>query len=55
VTLLILAAVITPSGDPFTLSVVFVPLYFLYELSSLFVKAAPKEENEDMELEEDEI
>lgn len=35
VALLILAAVITPSGDPFTLMVVFLPLYFLYELSAL--------------------
>ncbi|KAA6314857.1 Sec-independent protein translocase protein TatC [termite gut metagenome] len=55
VALLILSAVITPSGDPFTLSVVFIPLYLLYELSSFFVKAAPKEENEDVELEEDGI
>ncbi|KAA6314211.1 Sec-independent protein translocase protein TatC, partial [termite gut metagenome] len=52
VALLILAAVITPSGDPFTLSVVFIPLYFLYELSSFFVKAVPKEENEDVEEED---
>ncbi|KAA6352263.1 Sec-independent protein translocase protein TatC [termite gut metagenome] len=55
VALLIFSAVITPSGDPFTLSVVFVPLYFLYELSSLFVKAVPKGENEDVESEEDGI
>lgn len=33
VVLLILAAVITPTGDPFTLSLVFIPLYVLYELS----------------------
>ena len=38
VVLLILAAVITPSGDPFTLSVVFLPLYLLYELSILLVR-----------------
>jgi sec-independent protein translocase protein TatC len=38
VSLLIAAAIITPSSDPFTLSVVFFPLYFLWELSSLFVK-----------------
>jgi len=38
VVLLVLAAIITPSGDPFTLMVVFLPLYFLYELSILFVK-----------------
>ncbi len=38
VALLIFAAVITPSGDPFTLAVVFFPLYFLWELSAMFVK-----------------
>ncbi len=46
VILLILAAIITPSGDPFTLSVVFFPLYFLYELSSLLVK---KDKPEDLD------
>ena len=38
VVLLALAALITPSGDPFTLAVVFLPLYLLYELSILIVK-----------------
>lgn len=38
VVLLVLAAVITPSGDPFTLMVVFLPLYMLYELSVLVVR-----------------
>lgn len=38
VALLVLSAIITPSGDPFTLSVVFLPLYMLYELSILVVK-----------------
>ena len=33
VVLLVLAALITPTGDPFTLMVVFLPLYGLYELS----------------------
>jgi sec-independent protein translocase protein TatC len=36
--LLIAAALITPTGDPFTLSLVFFPLYGLYELSIFFVK-----------------
>lgn len=36
--LLILAAIITPTGDPFTLSVVFFPLYILYEFSAMLVK-----------------
>lgn len=33
VVILILAAVITPTGDIFTLTVVFLPIYLLYELS----------------------
>lgn len=35
VVLLILAAIITPSGDAFTLLVVALPLYLLYEVSIL--------------------
>lgn len=38
VILIALAALITPSGDPFTLTVVFLPLYLLYELSILVVR-----------------
>jgi sec-independent protein translocase protein TatC len=38
VILLILAAVITPSSDPFTLMVVFLPIYMLWEISALIVK-----------------
>ncbi|MCQ2148779.1 MAG: twin-arginine translocase subunit TatC [Bacteroidales bacterium] len=45
VILLVLSALITPSGDPFTLSVVFLPLFLLYELSILIVKdEIPEEE-----------
>ncbi len=40
VALLILSAFITPSGDPFTLIVVFIPIYIVYELSALFVRPA---------------
>jgi sec-independent protein translocase protein TatC len=36
--LLITAAIITPSGDPFSLMLVFIPLYVLYELSILVVR-----------------
>ena len=39
VALLVLAAVVTPSGDPFTLLVVFTPVYILWELSALAVPA----------------
>ncbi|MBR1498716.1 MAG: twin-arginine translocase subunit TatC [Bacteroidaceae bacterium] len=48
VVLLISAAIITPSGDPFTLMLVFIPLYVLYELSILVVRdKKPKEETTD--------
>lgn len=38
--LLILAAVVTPTGDPFTLMVVFLPLMGLWQLSAALVKPA---------------
>ncbi len=38
VVIIILAAVLTPTGDPFTLLVVSVPLYLLYEFSILICK-----------------
>lgn len=44
VILLVLAAVITPSGDPFTLAIAFLPLYLLYELSLLVVRKEPSAE-----------
>ena len=50
--LLVAAAFITPSSDPFTLSVVFFPLYGLYELSAFFVRSAPVEEPDDDDEEE---
>nr|MDE5744692.1 twin-arginine translocase subunit TatC [Paramuribaculum sp.] len=37
VALLILAAVVTPTGDPFTLMVVFLPIYILWEISAFLV------------------
>jgi len=43
VVLLVVAAIITPTGDPFTLSIVALPLYFLYEISGLIVKDDTKE------------
>ncbi len=43
----ILAAVITPTGDPFTLSVVAIPLCLLYELSILMISDKPKKEEEE--------
>lgn len=38
VVLLVLAALITPTGDPFTLTIVFIPLYMLYEATAMTVK-----------------
>jgi len=44
--LMFLAAIITPTGDPFTLMLVFIPLYGLYEVSILLVKADKKPDDE---------
>ena len=52
VIIVVLAAVITPTGDPFTLSVVAIPLYLLYELSILMVKDKPQEEEDTTEEQE---
>lgn len=41
----ILAAVITPTGDPFSLLVVSVPLYLLYEFSILISRKGSMEQN----------
>ncbi len=41
VALLVLAAVITPTGDPFTLMVVSLPVYLLWEASAFTVPRAP--------------
>lgn len=49
VILLILAAIITPSGDAFTLMAVAIPLYALYEVSIAVCKSAPEEDDENDE------
>lgn len=38
VVVIIVAAIITPTGDPFTLTIVALPLYLLYELSVLMIR-----------------
>ena len=45
--MLILAAAITPTGDPFTLSIVFIPLYLLYELAIKIVRSGEDDEDKD--------
>ena len=47
VVILILAAVLTPTGDPFTMLVVALPLYLLYEFSIMICKPAAAEEEEE--------
>lgn len=42
IVLLVLAAIITPTGDPFTLMVVFLPIYMLYEVSAYLVPKTAK-------------
>ncbi len=44
VVLLVLSAFITPTSDPFTLSLIFIPLYLLYEFSILIIAKAPVSE-----------
>ena len=39
---LVVAAVITPTGDPFTLMLVGVPIWMLYELGAWVVRAVEK-------------
>lgn len=53
--LLVAAAFITPSSDPFTLGAVFFPLYGLYELSAFFVRKEPKEDEDEEDEEENTI
>ncbi len=46
--LLILAAVITPTGDPFTLMIVFLPIYLLWEASAFLVpRLKPEDDDND--------
>jgi len=44
---LLAAALITPSGDPFSLFVVTIPIYMLWEISAFMVKKEPPLEDED--------
>lgn len=46
VIIMVLAAFITPSGDPFTLFAVAMPIYFLYEVSILLCSEGEKDKTE---------
>ena len=50
VILMALSAVITPSGDPFTLMVVFIPLYLLYEFAIAIVRTGSTDEKSEEQL-----
>ena len=45
VIIVIIAAIITPTGDPFTLAVVAIPLYLLYEMSIPMIKEVEREKS----------
>lgn len=47
---LLLAAIITPSGDPFSLFIVTIPIYILWEISALMVKKEPPPDEEEENL-----
>ncbi len=47
VVIVIVSAIITPTGDPFTLMAVTLPLYALYELSILMVKERKDDDDDD--------
>lgn len=46
IVILIISAIITPTTDPFTMLVVTLPLYLLYEVSILVCKDKPVEVDE---------
>ena len=45
VALLVAAALITPTGDPFTLMIVFIPIYSLWEFSAFIVPVPSKDDD----------
>ncbi len=47
---LLAAALITPSGDPFSLIVVTIPIYMLWEISAFMVKKEPPVEEDEQDL-----
>jgi len=55
VVILILGAIITPSGDPFSLTVISLPLYFLFEISIIIstIVVRRKQKQEEAELKAD--
>ncbi len=55
VVILIIAAIITPTSDAFTLTLVSLPIYLLYELSIIIVKYTykPRIESDDEEDDDD--
>ena len=56
IVILIIGAIVTPSSDPFSLSLISIPLYVLYEISIIIsaieVKRKAKRELEDARLDQ---
>ena len=46
--LLIVAAIITPTSDVFTLTLVALPMWLLYEVGVLIVKKTKKDDNDNV-------
>lgn len=53
VIIVITSAIITPTSDPFTLSIVAIPLYLLYEMSILMIKDKKVTQEDDDETEDE--
>ncbi len=51
--MLVLAAAITPTGDPFTLGIVFIPLFLLYELAIKIVRSGVVDDEDEDDEEDD--
>lgn len=54
VAILVIGAVITPSSDPLSLSLISIPLYFLYEIS-IFISSIELKRKQKRELEEERL
>ena len=54
VAIVVVAAVITPTSDAFTLFIVSLPIWLLYEFSILIVKVTERRKQDDTKLESSE-
>jgi len=45
--LFVIVAIFSPTGDPFTIMLFFIPIYALWEISAFVVKSKPMEVEEE--------